>query len=71
MKAQQGVFAPCPPVNQSTVATNYALVAHKRTSHSPLHNWLWQQITCTIRDLRTPLSRKIRQRVAAGSADPF
>ena len=47
---------------------NYALVAHQRTAKSPLHNWLWQQIVCTIRDLHTPMPRKMRQRVAAGSA---
>lgn len=26
----------------------YMLIAHRRTSHSALHNWLWQQITETI-----------------------
>jgi DNA-binding transcriptional LysR family regulator len=46
---------------------NYALVAHNRTANSALHNWLWEQITCTIRELRTPIPRKLRQRVAAGS----
>ena len=66
--ATRGICA-LPPVASGLPTTNYALVAHKRTAHSPLHNWLWNEITCTIRDLRTPLSRKIRQRVAAGSAD--
>lgn len=46
----------------------YALVAHKRASNSPLHNWLWDQITRTIRELRTPLQRKMRQRIAATHA---
>jgi DNA-binding transcriptional LysR family regulator len=68
--ATRGICA-LPALANGTAVTNYALVAHKRTAHSPLHNWLWNQITCTIRDLRTPLSRKIRQRVAAGSTDPL
>jgi DNA-binding transcriptional LysR family regulator len=67
--ATRGICA-LPPLASGTPITNYALVAHNRTALSPLHNWLWDQITCTIRDLRTPLSRKIRQRVAAGSANP-
>lgn len=46
----------------------YALVAHRRTAHSPLHNWLWEEMRSTIRDLRTPMARKLRQRVP-GSAD--
>jgi hypothetical protein len=50
---------------------NYALVAHNRTANSPLHNWLWEQITCTIRELRTPLPRKLRQRITARSTDPL
>ena len=66
--ATRGICA-LPPLASDLPTTNYALVAHKRTAHSPLHNWLWNEITCTIRDLRTPLSRKIRQRVAAGSTD--
>tara|TARA_R110001599_G_scaffold353870_1_gene601343 strand:+ start:131404 stop:132387 length:984 start_codon:yes stop_codon:yes gene_type:complete len=66
--ATRGICA-LPPLASGLPTTNYALVAHQRTAHSPLHNWLWNEITCTIRDLRTPLSRKIRQRVAAGSAD--
>ena len=48
---------------------NYALVAHNRTVNSSVHNWLWEQITCTIADLRTPQLRKIRHRVAAGRND--
>ncbi|MEZ5571615.1 MAG: LysR family transcriptional regulator [Halioglobus sp.] len=58
-----------PLPGEADVAIHYALVAHKRTSNSPLHNWFWEQITCTIRELRTPLERKLRQRVTAGSAD--
>lgn len=50
---------------------NYALVTHNRTLNSALHNWLWEQITCTIRQLRTPLPGKLRQRIAAGSTDPI
>jgi DNA-binding transcriptional LysR family regulator len=51
-------------------SVNYALVAHQRTCNSPLHNWLWEQITCNIRELRTPVQRKLRQRITAGSANP-
>jgi DNA-binding transcriptional LysR family regulator len=68
--ATRGISA-LPPLASGTPSTNYALVAHKRTAHSSLHSWLWDQITCTIRDLRTPLSRKIRQRIAARSTDPL
>lgn len=49
---------------------HYALVTHKRTASSSLHNWLREQITCTIRKLRTPLERKVRQRIPAVSATP-
>jgi DNA-binding transcriptional LysR family regulator len=54
----------------SKLSINYALVTHHRTANSPLHNWLWEQITCTIADLRAPLQRKLRQRITAGSAAP-
>ena len=53
----------------SQVGINYALVAHKRTANSPLHNWLWDEITGTIRELRTPQQMKMRQRIPAGKAD--
>jgi hypothetical protein len=53
-----------------TLGIDYALVAHGCTS-TALHNWLWDQITCTIAGLRTPLQRKMRQRMTAGSADPL
>jgi hypothetical protein len=56
---------------EGTLRVDYALVAHKRTANPPLHNWLWDQITCTIAELRTPLQRKTRQRMTAGSADPL
>jgi DNA-binding transcriptional LysR family regulator len=67
--ATSGICA-LPALEMGSPSINYALVAHNRTTHSPLHNWLWDQITCTIRDLRTPPARKMRQRVAAGSTDP-
>jgi len=68
--ATRGIVAlPLPEAGSPSI--NYALVGHRRTANSALHNWLWEQITCTIRELRTPLPRKLRQRVAAGSADPF
>jgi DNA-binding transcriptional LysR family regulator len=66
--ATHGICA-LPSLGIGIPTINYALVSHKRTAQSPLHNWLWEQITCTIRDLRTPLARKMRQRVAARSTD--
>jgi len=68
--ATRGICA-LPSLGAGIPTLNYALVSHKRTAQSPLHNWLWEQITCTIRDLRTPLARKMRQRVAARSTDPL
>lgn len=67
--ATRGITAQPVPGNDD-YSVRYALVAHRRTANSPLHNWLWEQITCTIAELRTPLPRKLRQRVAAGSSDP-
>jgi DNA-binding transcriptional LysR family regulator len=40
------------------LSINYALVSHKRTSNSALHNWMWNQITRTIRELRIPLQEQ-------------
>jgi DNA-binding transcriptional LysR family regulator len=66
--ATRGIIAlPVPRAGDYSI--DYALVAHNRIDNSALHNWLWQQITCTIADLRTPQPRKMRQRFAAGSAD--
>lgn len=31
---------------------DYVLVAHERTVNSPLHNWLWRQITSVVADMR-------------------
>lgn len=42
---------------ETDVTINYALVAHHRTANSPLHRWLWDEITCTIREMRTPLQQ--------------
>lgn len=64
----QGITArPIPDMGDTSV--NYVLVAHQRTENSPLHNWLWEQITCTIRELRPTQPRKLRQRVAAGAEE--
>lgn len=30
----------------------YVVVAHKRTINSPVHNWLWEQITGIVADMR-------------------
>ncbi|MEH6586553.1 MAG: LysR family transcriptional regulator [Halioglobus sp.] len=57
---------PLPRVND--ISVDYVLAAHQRTENSPLHNWLWEEITCTIRELRPTQPRKLRQRVAAGAA---
>jgi DNA-binding transcriptional LysR family regulator len=65
--ATRGITAQ-PVPRESDYNLNYALVGHSRTANSPMHNWLWEQITCTIADLRTPQLRKIRHRVAAGSS---
>lgn len=57
---------------EANFTLDYALVSHMRTSHSPMHNWLWNEIVATIRDLRTPPTRKLRQRlsgVRANSSD--
>ncbi|MEM8561760.1 MAG: LysR family transcriptional regulator [Pseudomonadota bacterium] len=69
-EATRGISA-LPILATSPHSTHYALVAHQRTAHSAPHNWLWEQINGTIRDLRTPQSRKIRKRVAAGRANPI
>lgn len=60
-----------PVPGDTAPSINYALVAHNRTANSALHNWLWEQITCTIRELRTPVLHKARQRIAAGSTNPL
>jgi len=60
-----------PMPRESAFGIHYALVAHRRTGNSALHNWLWQEITCTIAELRTPAQNKIRQRVIAGLATPI
>ena len=66
--ATRGITA-LPVPDGSNYQLDYVMVAHKRTANSPLHNWLWEQIRCTIRELRTPLPRKMRQRIIAGSGD--
>ncbi|CAA0107429.1 Nodulation protein D 2 [Halioglobus japonicus] len=58
-----------PLPREADLNIHYALVRHTRTSNSPLHNWLWELITCTIRELRPTPQRKLRQRVTAGSAN--
>jgi DNA-binding transcriptional LysR family regulator len=64
----QGITA-LPVPGRDDLSVDYVLAAHHRTENSALHNWLWEQITCTIRELRPPPPRKLRQRVAAGSAE--
>lgn len=63
-------IAGLPLPHGSGLDIQYALVAHRRTANSPLHNWLWEQITRTVRELRTPLQGKLRQRVTAITTGP-
>jgi DNA-binding transcriptional LysR family regulator len=67
--ATSGITA-LPVPDGSMYELNYVLVTHKRTASSPIHHWLWEQITCTIRNLQTPQLRKIRKRISAVSRDP-
>ncbi len=60
--ATHGIRA-LPMPEGSNFHLDYVLVAHHRTARSPLHNWLWDQIMCTIHELRSSQQRKIRQRV--------
>jgi DNA-binding transcriptional LysR family regulator len=64
--ATAGIIA-LPVPGDSELELDYVMVAHQRTARSPVHAWLWEQITCTIRQLRTPQLRKMRQRIIAGS----
>ncbi|MFO7550044.1 MAG: LysR family transcriptional regulator [Haliea sp.] len=46
--ATDGIVAlPTPPGSEYTL--KYMLVAHRRTSHSAMHCWLWDQVLDTIR----------------------
>ncbi|KAA1194629.1 LysR family transcriptional regulator [Pseudohalioglobus sediminis] len=60
----QGITA-LPLPSEDNASLDYVLVAHERTENSPLHIWLWEQITCTIRDLRPAQPQKLRQRITA------
>lgn len=53
---------------EANFTLDYALVSHMRTAHSPMHNWLWNEIVATIRELRTTPTSKIRQRLSGVSA---
>lgn len=66
-RVSQGISGLSVP-GEEDFSVNYVLASHHRTDNSPLHNWLWEEITCTIRDLRPGQPRKLRQRVAAGSS---
>ncbi|EED36460.1 transcriptional regulator, LysR family [Luminiphilus syltensis NOR5-1B] len=44
------VALPLPPGETRNV--DYSLVAHERTSRSPIHQWLWNQIIDTVRSMR-------------------
>ncbi len=64
--ATAGIIA-LPVPDGGELELDYVMVAHRRTAQSPVHTWLWEQIACTIRQLRTPQLRKMRQRITAGS----
>jgi hypothetical protein len=34
----------------------YMLVRHRRTEHSPLHNWLWQQLLEVMAEMRDQMN---------------
>ena len=44
------VALPLPPEEAQTV--DYSLVAHDRTARSPIHQWLWNEIIDTVRNMR-------------------
>jgi DNA-binding transcriptional LysR family regulator len=35
-----------------TFSVQYSLIAHRRTDHSPMHRWLWQEIIDTVQAMR-------------------
>jgi DNA-binding transcriptional LysR family regulator len=35
-----------------TFSVQYSLIAHRRTEHSPIHQWLWQEIVDTVQSMR-------------------
>lgn len=37
---------------EMTFSVQYSLVAHKRTEHSSVHQWLWQEIIETVQSMR-------------------
>ena len=50
-QATRGIAA-LPVPEGASYELQYRLVAHERTAHSALHNWLWEQILDTLRGLR-------------------
>jgi DNA-binding transcriptional LysR family regulator len=44
------VALPLPPEEATVI--DYVLVAHERTQRSPLHQWLWNEIIDTVRNMR-------------------
>ena len=49
-----------PPGSDYTL--KYMLVAHRRTGHSPMHQWLWDQVLDTIREMaaENPVTQHVR-----------
>ena len=37
---------------EMTFSVQYSLIAHRRTEHSPIHQWLWQEIIDTVQSMR-------------------
>ena len=48
--ATRDVVASLP--NEDAQYVDYALVAHRRTQTSPVHQWLWNEIIDTVRGMR-------------------
>lgn len=46
-----------PIPREASFKFDYALVSHARTEHSPLHNWLWDEILGTIDELSDAAGR--------------
>ena len=44
------IALPLPPHEAQSV--DYTLVAHERTAQSAIHQWLWNEIVDTVRNMR-------------------
>ena len=62
--AAQGIVG-LPIPKGDNYSMNYVLVGHNRTANSALHQWLWDEITSTVREFKSSGLPKARQRVSA------